>query len=156
MWKIEWPMQCCHCEVSTRANWRWSDVPLGSVRRKLEESRKEDNTDVLFVCNTPCLPMQVFSYACLTLKMKAVCPQNVRNFSVTQHRIQKTWIFCRTIVRTATLRLSLSTLCLHISKDPVFYPILSCNRLCVNMFTYKFSLFFLSKLDIHHTITSLI
>jgi hypothetical protein len=89
MRKIEWPMLCCYCEVSTRATLRWTDVPLASVRRKLEKSRTGDNIDVLVVCNTSCLPMQVF-FACLTLKMKAVCPQNVRNYSVAQHHIQKT------------------------------------------------------------------
>jgi len=89
MRKIEWPVLYCHCEVSTRATWRWTYVPLGSMRRKLEESRTGDNMDVLFVCNTPCLPVHVF-FACLTLKMKAVCPQNVRNYSFTQHHIQKT------------------------------------------------------------------
>jgi len=29
---------------------------------------------------------------------EAVCSQNVRNYSVTQHHIQKTWIFSRTTV----------------------------------------------------------
>jgi len=76
--------------VSTRATWRWTDVPLGSVRRKLEESRTGDNMDVLFVCNTSCLPIQVF-FACLTLKMKQYAlrmSETTQSHSITFRRLE--------------------------------------------------------------------